>query len=595
MCRGTPPANDTLAGATRIAVGALSQTITADTTSARNDTAGPCGCSRGNDVYFRLDLSEPGVVYADTFGTAWDTELFIQDSLGANLTGALASAPNVTCNDNNANAGFCPPFGATGAQSQVAAWLPAGRYYLVLSGCGAGVATIHFQFLRGGSRAGGTLTPDGVAHSLIGSTAGTSIVNGACCTTGPESAYFWISCPGSPARTFYASSCDPTSGVNLSTGLNVSLSYYSGLRPLSDGVCNDDTGFSCGNGSSLTATAPATDAMSGAINLLLVDSCATAGGPYSLRYNIGSCASGLLCDSACVATDTDERHCGGCNRRCAADQTCVAGVCRSGVIIGLPGETRFNAISITSPSVTLPVDTTSYRPDTTGTCSCATGKDVFYQFTLTEPSIVYADTVGSTFDTSLFFQDAMGNNLTASNLTNGAVCNDDNGLAGCDTGARSQVMARLEPGPYLLVLSGCGAGGNAVVRFQRIAVGNGPARYLEPGNTVISGTTSGTGRIASACCSTGPEDTYYWYTCPSTFARGFTASTCDRAMWNTSLTQVSPGRATPSACNDDVGGLCAQRSTLLSTTPAGAGIHALYVDGCGSSGASGEYSVSVSR
>ena len=72
------------------------------------------------------------------------------------------------------------------------------------------------------------------------------------------SAYFWISCPGSPARTFYASSCDPTSGVNLSTGLNVSLSYYSGLRPLSDGVCNDDTGFSCGNGSSLTATAPAT-------------------------------------------------------------------------------------------------------------------------------------------------------------------------------------------------------------------------------------------------------------------------------------------------------------------------------------------------
>jgi hypothetical protein len=46
---------------------------------------------------------------------------------------------------------------------------------------------------------------------------------------------------------------------------------------------------------------------------------------------------------------------------------------------------------------------------------------VFYRFTLTAPEIVYADTIGATWDTALFFQTSTGtNDHQRANLTNGA-------------------------------------------------------------------------------------------------------------------------------------------------------------------------------
>jgi hypothetical protein len=180
-------------------------------------------------------------------------------------------------------------------------------------------------------------------------------------------------------------------------------------------------------------------------------------------------------------------------------------------------------------------------------------------------------------------------------LANGLACNDDDGLSGCLTSRQSQIMLQLNPGTYRLVLSGCGEGA-ATIHFQHLPVGNGPIAALPAGGTAPTGTTAGTGRVAPACSVSGlsgPENTYYWYTCGAATGGAFSASTCGRATWDTLLEQRSALR-TANICNDDgSGGTCGRQSTVTSTIPAGAGIHTLYVDGFGS--ASGAYSVAINR
>jgi hypothetical protein len=253
------------------------------------------------------------------------------------------------------------------------------------------------------------------------------------------------------------------------------------------------------------------------------------------------------------------------------------------------------AIDMAAPQSTFTVNTGAAQNDTSGPCGCTSGNDVFYSFTIPagQSEIVYADSVGSSFDTSLFVQTAAGANVTNANLgAQGAACNDDSGLTGCSTGVQSQILLRLDAGSYRLVLSGCGNGA-ATLRFQHLPLGNGSVNFLPAGASVTASTsTSGTGRVTSSCGSGGPENTYFWHTCPSAAGGAFSATTCSRASWDTSLAQRSPARtATPSVCNDDA---CGTQSQLSATIPAGAGVHALYVDGFGSS-SSGTYTVSVTR
>jgi hypothetical protein len=587
VCRGMPPANDTRMGATVISLAMPSQDLAANTTSARHDATGTCGCTgTGNDVFYRFTLAQPEIVYADTFGTTWDTALFLQDSIGNNLT--AAGAGQTVCNDDHAAAGLCTVAG-NAFQSQIVARLNPGTYFLVLSGCSAGMSTIHFQHLPAGSGATARITPTATVQTVSGTTMGTGTLTSTCCSGGPENSYFWITCPGAAATSLYASTCMANGGPNTAT-YDVAISQSSALRATGVAVCNDDTGFVCGAGATTTSTLPATTATQAGLNTLIADSCTGSGG-YMINYVLGNCTSGARCGASCVDTNVNENNCGGCNRRCAMGQTCVRGACEA----VRAGETRDNPIALVGSNVTNTVNTSLYRNDTSGVCGCTTGNDVFYSFTLTAPEIVYADTIGSAFDTSLFLQTNMGVNVaSAGGIANGTTCNDDGGLLGCATGRQSQVMAQLPAGSYLLVVSGCGAGGNASIRFQRVPVGNGAVAALAVGSNVISGTTAGTGRVStpiSTCCSGGPEDTYFWYTC-STFVGGtLTASTCGRAIWDTELAEFSPGRGATAVCNDDACG--PRQSSVTSTIPRGPGIHALYVDGCGT--AAGAYTAAVVR
>ncbi|MFO0558476.1 MAG: MXAN_6577-like cysteine-rich protein [Polyangiales bacterium] len=579
MCRGVPPVNDARSGAIAISISASAprSVINADTTSARHDVDGPCGCTTGNDVFYRFTLTQSEIVMASTVGASWDTSLFFLDAAGSAIT---APSGFSTCSDDVRECGY------TGAGSMIVSKLAAGSYFLVLSGCGAGAAAIEFQHLPAGSGAPVRIAPDASTRTLSPTiAAGTGAIAASCCSSGPEIAHWWLTCPSTAATTFNSSTCSPANGIRT-TNYDGSLSQSSALRSTVT-TCNDDVGFLCGSGSDLSSTIPATAANQLGLNTLVVDSC-IGNGSGTVFYTLANCASGTRCGNACVNTSTDSNNCGGCSRRCAESYRCVAGACVA--TVANDERSRATTISTTSPWATFNVDTSLARNDTSGTCGCTTGNDVFYRFTLTQTEIVYAHTIGSSVDTSLFFQNAAGANITTAGLTYGLACNDDGGLSGCSTGAQSQVMVKLSAGTYYLVVSGCSAG-NVFLHFQHAPAGNGTTTFLPAGSRVVSGTTSGTGTVTGACCSGGPEDTYYWYTCGSFASGTFTASTCGRATWDTELAQVSPRRVTASVCNDDA---CGPRQSSLSTTiPAGASMHTFYVDGC--STASGAYSVAITR
>ncbi len=585
---GAPPSNDRRASARAIDMSMPSQTLTADTTNAVNDTTNAaCTCTSGRDVFFGFNLSAPEVVYADTIGTAWNTSLFIQNTLGTNVASAGTEGGRV-CDDDM---GLCGGASA-GRASQVVARLPAGPYYLVLSGCEAGPATIRFQHTAAGNGPSVQIAPSATPTTLSGTTSGFGTsTNVACmCTTAAENSYWWVACPDAAAATFHATSCGTT------TAFDNALDQRSPGRTTGAGpaVCNNDTPLQCGRQPTITSSIPAGPGL----HTLLVDGCYT--GAYQVRVGLGSCGAGQTYCGACVDTQNDASHCGGCSRQCVTGT-----ICRRAVCVSPPdNDTRAGAtrLTLSSNSLTLTADTTNASNEgASSACSCSSGNDVFFRFSLGTPSIVYADTIGTTWDTSLFFQNDSGVTIASSGLTDGLACNDNGGLAGCALPAGpSQVMAYLGGGPHYLVLSGCGAG-PATVHLRFLPVGNGPATPLAAGAAQrLSGTTSGTGRIARSCCAGGPENTYYWYTCGDFPGGAFSASFCSTgadASYDTSLAQLSTtSEGSVDTCNDDSCSYAARVNTFI---PAGAGIHTLYVDGCRNAAtgnlASGTYTVVVTR
>lgn len=295
-----------------------------------------------------------------------------------------------------------------------------------------------------------------------------------------------------------------------------------------------------------------------------------------------------LADTGVFACDADlqndRAHCGACGRTCAAGEACQAGRCAARPA----NDTRAGAttIALGMPSVTLAADTTFASHESSGPCSCTAGHDVFFRFTLTAPELVYADTVGTPWNTALFLQRETGGDIApgAGEVT----CSDD--MTDCGS-PQSQVVAALDAGTYVLVLSGCGQGA-AVVHFQHLPVGNGAVRHITPAATAItlSGVPRGVGRLqnpaccrglAPADCSGGPEDTHWWVTCPSFAGTHLYASSCLGDGFGV-LDQRSPSRAPLSMC--DVShvtgcGVFNFGSELDTAIPAGAGLHVLDVEG----------------
>ena len=238
-------------------------------------------------------------------------------------------------------------------------------------------------------------------------------------------------------------------------------------------------------------------------------------------------------------------------------------------------------INMSSMHVDISATTLGATADLAAPCGAASRPDVFFTFVLTRRQLVYADTFGSTGSSSLYFASSCTTALTGSTTPGDAVCND----GACGT-TQAQVVALLDPGTYYLVFAGAGA---ATIHFQHLEVGTGAVGNLARGATTSSGTTSGIGTLYQ-CDAGGPENAYWWRTCPSDAGGTFTASTCTGTGFDTILSLQMPAAETV-MCDDDT---CSFQSTVSAAIPAGAGLFAVAVDGF-SSAKHGAYTLAASR
>ncbi len=234
----------------------------------------------------------------------------------------------------------------------------------------------------------------------------------------------------------------------------------------------------------------------------------------------------------------------------------------------------------------LHADTTAATHDVDMPCAPDSGADVFYQFTLSHRVLVYADTFGATWNTALFLLSGDCAPLTTSTMTGDAVCSDES----CGT-PQSRLVALLSPGNYKLGLGGSGTG-LATIHFEIVLAASGTETPLPQGESKQSGTTQGeTGNVQEdGCLAAGPENGYWWTTCPADPGGPLVASTCGGATWETLLSADIP-RAPATMCSV---GTCNLQTELKTTVPAGAGVHHLLVDGQAAN-ARGAYVMQVTR
>ena len=395
------------------------------------------------------------------------------------------------------------------------------------------------------------------------------------CGTGQSCVAGACVCPA--GQTFCGGACVDTATTNAHCG--ACGNACGAAQTCAAGVCTCPTGqTACGTSCVTVATDATNCGRCG--NACPAGQICTAGACACPTGQTACTAGGVL---SCVDLRSSTTNCGACGTTCATGESCVAGLC--GTVPSNDRRESAVAIPLTAPSTTLTVDTTGASNDTTGGCTCTSGRDVFYRFTLTAPELVYADTLdGLTWDSSLFLQDAMGANLTDS--ADSTSCGDDS----CG-GVRSQLAARLPAGTYFLVLSGCSQG-RATIRFQHLPLGSGTTTRLTPTTTsvTVTGTVAaGTGRVDGGCSSSGPENFFYFTTCPAFAATTLHLSTCGATTFDTVLHQQSPARTPSSVCNDD---FCGLQSSLEAALPAGAGLHGWYVDTFGSR-TPGDYTLRV--
>jgi hypothetical protein len=236
---------------------------------------------------------------------------------------------------------------------------------------------------------------------------------------------------------------------------------------------------------------------------------------------------------------------------------------------GLAGDTceTAQALVLDRPRLEVTGSTAQARHDLD--LACATGgkdgKDLFFSFTLDERELVYADTLGTPFNTILAFADGCTPVTTPA-----LACLDD----ACG-GKQSQVVALLPAGRHYLVVSGAGGeSGDFTVHLEHAPAGAGSVERLPGGTASTSGITSGSGRLA-LCEAGGPENSYWWTSCADFKGGVFMATTCSNTAYDSLLALQIP-RTAGVVCNDDA---CKLQAALTTNLPPGAGLHVLSVDG----------------
>jgi hypothetical protein len=232
--------------------------ITVDTTGRAHITDVPCATT-GSTVVLSFVLTQPELVYADTFGASWNTVLAFGDYCDG-ASGVLPATGTSTCNNDACGT----------SQSQAIALMGYGRHYLFVTGPPnqSGQVTVHFQHALAGT---GPLTPlpAGIG-TLQGTTSGTGGVS-LCEASAPENSYWWSSCSTYQGGVLAASTC---TGTTFDTVLSLQVPRAGTLN------CSDDEP-TCGVWSKMSVVIP----KGAGIVVLTVDGgTGSAKGAYTLTY-----------------------------------------------------------------------------------------------------------------------------------------------------------------------------------------------------------------------------------------------------------------------------------------------------------------------
>ena len=229
-------------------------TVTTDGESHAFDL--PCAAG-GKDIVLSFYLDRTEMVYADTFGSTWDTILAFSPTCP--VTAPKPVDGMIDCNDD----------ACATKQSQAFAILPNGRHFLVLSGGNdeSGSATIHFHHApvalsNNQNLAEGTGT-------LTGTNSGSGVL-AVCEASGPETCYWWVSCPEYAGGSLKASTC---TGTTFDVVMSLQI-------PRTNAV-SCANGDSCGLQEAMSTTIPPGAGM----HVLTVDGdVRTSTGDYTLVY-----------------------------------------------------------------------------------------------------------------------------------------------------------------------------------------------------------------------------------------------------------------------------------------------------------------------
>ncbi|MFO0626668.1 MAG: hypothetical protein U0325_13725 [Polyangiales bacterium] len=194
---------------------AVSQTVMGTTAGA---TSSAEGCAGGADVFYRFTLARRELVYFDTFGTSFDTQLRLHTDVCAMAVG--------TCADN----------ACTGSQSQLVQVLDAGTYVLAVDGAtgASGPFTLHVQHLPAGAGPVNPLASMSGTQSVMATSSGASGISTSCGGggAGPEAVWWLATCPDFMGGEMTAGTCG---GASFDT---VVEQQSAARMPV---ACNDDT------------------------------------------------------------------------------------------------------------------------------------------------------------------------------------------------------------------------------------------------------------------------------------------------------------------------------------------------------------------
>jgi len=209
--------------------------LTVSTVGAGHHVDLPCA-QGGPDLVFLFTLEETQMVYADTFGATWNTILSFSDRCPMVPETDDSGAGFISCNDDACNT----------TQSQVVAAFPSNDRYLILSGANgeSGSVTVHFDHAPIGTGPVAALPLD--VNTVSGTLDGYGPQSDACLMPGPDSTYWWATCPDYLGGDMTASTCKGTP-ITLDTTLLLQIPRSAGL------TCNDDDD-ACGKRSTISTT-----------------------------------------------------------------------------------------------------------------------------------------------------------------------------------------------------------------------------------------------------------------------------------------------------------------------------------------------------